>query len=197
MSVVPLDQLGQSGPYDLAVADPPWPFYGDPNKMAAAGKHYNLMSLDEIAAVPVPAILAKRAAVFLWATCPRLPDAIQTLDAWKLFYRGVAYVWIKTTKKGVPIGPQGIPPTFVKPVCELLLVGTTNKLGRPFPILTSKARQLVYAPRGKHSEKPAIFRDLIVELCGDRPRIELFARQSVEGWNTWGLEAGLDMPNRT
>ncbi len=185
--IVPLDKLSQAGPYDIVLADCPWPYTGDPNKMAAAGKHYKLMSLEEIAQVPVREILSKRAAVFLWATCSRLPDAVHTLENWGLYYRGLAYIWCKTRADGKLMGPAGVPATFVKPVAELVLVGTTNRIGRPFPIKTQRQRQLVLAPRGAHSEKPAVFRDLIVELCGDRPRIELFARGSdVPGWDRWG-----------
>lgn len=189
MTIILLDQLAQSGPYEIVLADCPWPYTGDPNKMAAAGKHYDLMSLKELAALPVPRILAKKAAVFMWATCPRLPDAVDTLRSWGLHYRGIPYIWVKTTKEGRPIGPQGVPPTFVKPVVELLLVGTTNSLGRPFPIKSSKHRQLILAPRGKHSEKPLIFSELIVDLCGARPRIELFARKENPGWDRWGKES--------
>ncbi len=190
--IVSLDRLAQSGPYDIVLADPPWPFTGDPNKMAAAGKHYKLMSLEEIAQVPVREILAKRSAVFLWATCSRLPDAVHTLENWGLHYRGVAYIWVKTRADGKPFGPAGVPATFVKPVTELVLVGTTNRIGRPFPIKTQRQHQLVLAPRGAHSEKPAVFRDLIVELCGNRPRIELFARGSdVSGWDRWGDQTAI------
>ena len=172
--------------YDIILADPPWMHTGSPNKWAAAGKHYTLMPLEEICALPVKAIANARAALFLWATCPRMPDAVAAMQAWGFNYRGVAHVWVKTRKDGQPLGPQGIPPTFVKPVTELLLVGTTNRTGRPFPILSYKQRQLVYAPREEHSKKPDIFRNLIVELCGDRPRIELFARQRVDGWDCLG-----------
>lgn len=176
------------GPYEIILADPPWPYTGSKTKWAAAGKHYDLMSMEEICAVPVKSIAAKKAALFVWATCPRLPDAVIAIERWGFHYRGVAYVWVKTRKDGNPIGAQGVSPTFVKPVVELVLVGTTNPVGRPFPILSYKQRQLVYAPRGRHSEKPAVVRELIVELCGDRPRIELFARDRVPGWEAWGLE---------
>ena len=54
----------------------------------------------------------------------------------------------------------------------------------------SRSRRSFLQPRGAHSEKPAIFRDLIEELCGHRPRIELFARsQAACGWDVWGAEA--------
>lgn len=175
-----------NAPYQIVLADPPWLHTGSQTKWAAAGKYYKCMPLDEICALPVKSIVAKKAALFLWATCPRMPDAVAAMAAWGFNYRGIAYIWVKTRQDGHPIGPQGIPPTFVKPVTELLLVGTTNRTGRPFPILSYKQRQLVYAPRKEHSRKPAIFRDLIVELCGDRPRIELFATERAPGWDAIG-----------
>jgi N6-adenosine-specific RNA methylase IME4 len=174
--------------YDIAYVDPPWYYYGSPIKDAAAAKHYPLMSLDELAAIDVARMLNKRAAVFVWATCPRLNFAIALIEAWGLHYRGVAYVWVKVNRRGAPIAGQGVPPTFTKPTSELLLVATTNATGRPFPILDLAQPQVVLQPRGAHSEKPAIFRQLIEQLCGDRSRIELFARATVPGWDAWGAE---------
>jgi N6-adenosine-specific RNA methylase IME4 len=174
--------------YDIAYVDPPWFYYGSAVKDAAAGKHYPLMSPDELAALDVGSILSKRAAVFLWATGPRLDFAIDLLRAWNLRYRGVAYVWVKTNVRGEIIAGQGVAPTFTKPTTELLLVATTNATGRPFPIHTMRQAQVILHRRGRHSEKPAIFRDLIEELCGRRPRIELFARERHPGWDSWGAE---------
>jgi|HubBroStandDraft_5_1064220.scaffolds.fasta_scaffold00962_2 N6-adenosine-specific RNA methylase IME4 len=174
--------------YDIVYVDPPWYYYGSAVKDAAAGKHYPLMSLDELAAIDVKRMLNKRAAVFMWATCPRLNFAFALLDAWGLHYRGVAYVWVKVNRRGQIIAGQGVPPTFTKPTSELLLVATTNTTGRPFPIRNLAQRQVVLEPRGAHSEKPAVFRSLIEELCGPRPRIELFARSQAKGWDVWGAE---------
>jgi N6-adenosine-specific RNA methylase IME4 len=175
--------------YDIVYVDPPWYYYGSPVKDAAAGKHYPLMSLQELTAIDVRQMLNKRAAVFIWATCPRLDFAFELIRAWKLHYRGVAYVWIKINRRGEIIAGQGIPPTFTKPTSELLLVATTNKTGRPFPILDLAQPQVVLHPRGAHSEKPAIFRTMIERLCGHRPRIELFARTRAQGWDVWGAES--------
>jgi N6-adenosine-specific RNA methylase IME4 len=175
--------------YDIVYVDPPWYYYGSAVKDAAAGKHYPLMSLEELAAIDLRAILNKRAAIFLWATCPRLNFAFTLLDAWHLHYRGVAYVWVKVNRRGTIIAGQGVPPTFTKPTSELLLVATTNATGRPFPILDLAQPQVILQPRRSHSEKPAIFRTLIEQLCGDRPRIELFARSQAKGWDVWGAES--------
>lgn len=176
--------------YDIVYMDPPWSYYGDPNKMAAAGKHYSLMSDEDLAKMPVKRLLRnpKQGAFFIWATCPRLDLAIRTIEAWGLCYRGVSFNWIKTRQDGGVIGAQCVPPTATKPTSELCLLATTQPKGRPFPLLDAGVAQVLLAPRGRHSEKPPVVRDLIVKLFGDRPRIELFARERFDGWDAWGNE---------
>ena len=134
-------------------------------------------------------IMSDSAALFLWSTCPKLEMAIATINAWGLYYRGVAYVWVKTRRDGQIFGATGVTPTFTKPTSELVLAASTCRRGRPFPILDLKQAQVVLAPRGEHSSKPPIIRSHIESLCGARPRIELFARGSVPGWDVWGEEA--------
>lgn len=184
----PADRPFPNETYQVILADPPWLYYGDPNKDQAAGKHYNLLETAQIAALPVRSITAPSAALFLWATGPRLPEAIEVMKAWGFHYRGIAYVWVKTARDGHIINGQGVRPTFTKPTTELLLVGSTCRRGRPLPLHTEAQAQVVLAPRGRHSEKPAVFRERIVELLGDVPRIELFARQRLDGWDAWGNE---------
>lgn len=180
------------GKYDIVYIDPPWAYYGDPNKNAAAGKHYSLMSLDEIKVLPILQLARdkKHFAVFVWATSPRLHDAIDAIRAWGLFFRGTPFVWVKTNKEGKPVNGQGIPPTSTKPITEFVLLGTTSEKGRPFPLLDAAVPQVIFARRGLHSEKPDIIRQHIVSLYGDRPRLEMFSRHSPEGWDTWGNEVG-------
>lgn len=186
--------------YDVILADPAWPYYGSKMKDAAAGKHYDLMDWDDLARMPVREALNPKGAVFMWGTGPLLHKQIALLEQWGLHYRGVAFVWVKTRKDGGIIHGQGVPPTFVKPTTEFLLAATTMPKGRPFPILDSAVGQVVIteddeweteviaAPRGKHSKKPDIFRQRIVQICGERRRLELFARDQAPGWEATGLE---------
>lgn len=174
--------------YDIVYADPPWFYYGSQVKDAAAAKHYPLMDQDALAELPLRSIMTKRAVLFLWATGPRLDFAIDLVQRWGLFYRGVAYVWVKTNKRGEVIRGQGVPPTFTKPTTEFVLAATTMPVGRPFPLLDLAQGQVVLEPRSQHSRKPPIFRRLIEQLCGNRARIELFARNSSAGWDAWGVE---------
>ncbi len=147
------------------------------------------MNQEELANLPVRSIMNKRAVLFLWSTGPRLNFAIELIAAWGLHYRGVAYVWVKTNGRGEPIRGQGVPPTFTKPTTEFVLAATTMPTGRPFSILDLGQGQVVMERRGRHSQKPEVFRKRIEELCGLRSRIELFARESIRGWDVWGAEA--------
>lgn len=176
------------GPYDIVYADPPWFYYGSQIKDAAAAKHYPLMNQDDLFKLPVKEMMSKRAALFLWATCPRLNFAIDLIERWGLHYRGVAYVWVKINSHGRIIHGQGVPPTFTKPTTELVLAATTTRTGRPFPLLNLAQGQVVLHPRAEHSRKPAVFRNNIEELCGPRSRVELFAREQIPGWDAWGAE---------
>ena len=87
-----------AGPFEVILADPPWAYYGDPHKDQAAGKHYPCMTAAQLAAVKVPKIAARRAVLFLWATGPKLPEAIELMRAWRFSYLGVAFVWVKTRR---------------------------------------------------------------------------------------------------
>ncbi len=174
------------GPFEIVYADPPWPYYGSPIKDAAAGKHYALMSQEALAKLPVRDIMTKRAALFVWATGPRLHLALELVQRWGLHFRGVLYVWVKTNRRGEIIRGQGVAPTFTKPTTEFVLAATTTPTGRPFPLQDLAQAQVVLHPRSEHSRKPAIFRAMIEELCGKRSRIELFARDSAPGWASWG-----------
>lgn len=176
--------------YQIILADPPWLYHGDPNKDQAAGKHYPMMSLPELGALPVWSITQPRAVCFMWATCPKLDQAVALMDLWGFHFRGVAYVWVKTTKEGKVINGQGTRPTFVKPTTEMVLVGSTLKMGRTFKLLDEGQAQVYMGsrPENVHSRKPAAIRKRIVSLLGPRPRIELFAREATEGWDVWGNE---------
>jgi N6-adenosine-specific RNA methylase IME4 len=174
--------------YNIIYADPPWSYYGDPNKNAAAGKHYNLMSQDELAALPVKSIAEKNCWLFMWATPARLHYATEMIQEWGFHYRNIAYVWEKTKADGNLISDRGgIRPTYTKTAwLELLLVATSKTTGRMTKLNSEAHPSRIYAKREEHSKKPQIFRDLIVQQLGDIPRIELFARNKDNGWDVWG-----------
>lgn len=173
--------------YDLIYIDPPWPYFGDPNKMGAAGKHYNLMSQPDICNMDIKSILNKNGMVLVWATGPKLHFAIEAIKSWGLHYRGIAFVWVKTKKDKSIINGQGVPPTFTKPTSELVLCATTCKNGRPLKLLKFNTPQIILAPRNGHSTKPDEVRQQIDATLGiSIDRLEIFARAVVPGWEAIG-----------
>lgn len=191
-----------SGPYELIMADFPWPY----TSFGTAKLPYEQMTEQEIAEFDWSRFTAKRCAVFSWVTGPKLDLAMRCAEQWRarhgLHYQGIAYIWVKTKSDGTPIRASGPRPRFVKPLDELLLVFSTHPNERVFPLLSESQVQHVFEPehdwpaeyvlapkQQRHSRKPPVFRDLIVELLGDRPRIELFAREASPGWAAWGREA--------
>jgi len=177
-------------PYDVVLADPPWPYYGATDKWGAAAKFYPLMTRDELLSFPMREWMAERSVLFLWTTCPKLDLALECVKAWNLRYRGVGFVWVKTTRDGAPIGAQGVRPSIVKPLVELVLTCSTVEKGRPLPLASESVNQVVLAPKRKHSEKPVEVHERIEQLYPEASKVELFARRIREGWDCWGNEVG-------
>ena len=171
-------------PYKIIYADPPWTFknYNNKTSNTNADHHYPCMSMEEIKNLPVQDIADKDCILFLWCTDPLLNKQIEVIDAWGFTYKTVGFYWAKQTKnKTFHRSCIGYWTRSNPEICLLATKGKPKRVG-------TKVDKLVCCPRDKHSKKPAIIRDKIVELCGDLPRIELFARQRTEGWDTFGDE---------
>lgn len=174
--------------YDVLLLDPPWS-YNDtlPGNGRGAESHYTVLDDKSLLALPVANRAADDCALFLWATGPRLPLAIRCIEAWGFDYVTVAFDWEKVTKDGRPGFGMG---RWTRSAHEFVLLG---RRGRPSRVSAS-VRQTVRARPLKHSAKPPEVRERIVELMGDVPRLELFARDKAEGWDATGLELdGLDI----
>lgn len=186
--------------FQICVLDCPWSYYNsEADSKTANGSvlnHYNTLSQKDLCNLPIKNILAKDALVFVWATSSKLHYAIECIEKWGLHFRGVAYVWIKTKQTGEIINGQGVPPTYTKPTTEYLLLATQKPQGRPIPIKRYNQAQVVLSPRGKHSEKPEIFYDMIDEMVDSNLlKIDIFARRHREGWTCVGdaLQPGFDI----
>lgn len=168
-------------PYQIIYADPPWR-YDQKGLQGAAEKHYSTMSLEDICRLPIESISAKDSILFLWATFPQLPAALRVISAWGFKYKTVAFLWLKKNRKadswffGLGFWTRGN--------AEVCLLATRGHPRRK----SNKVHQFIISPIEGHSKKPDITRDKIVELAGDVPRIELFARQTTPGWDVWGNE---------
>jgi N6-adenosine-specific RNA methylase IME4 len=174
--------------YQIIYADPPWKFqnFNDMTAQRWVGQYYPLLDLDILGKLPISNLADKNCALFLWATFPFLPYCLSTLEKWGFQYKTVAFTWVKIRKDGLPLMGMGY---WTRGNAEVCLLGTK---GHPLRINRS-VPQIILAPRQEHSKKPNIVRERIVELLGDLPRIELFARQKVEGWDCWGNEVESDI----
>ncbi len=170
--------------YQIIYADPPWTYEktgGIKSSRGMAKQFYETMKTDEICSLPVRSITQLPAALFLWATFPKLPDALRVIEAWGFDYYGLGFEWIKKTKTDKDFFGMGYWTRANSEPCLLAFNGRMKPLKHDI-------RQIVESEIQSHSKKPPIIRRKIVELVGDLPRIELFARQRTEGWDVWGNE---------
>lgn len=174
----------EEGKYQIIYADPPWQYkvWSIKGQGRSAENHYRTMCLKDIMALPVARLAHKDCVLFLWATFPCLPDAFEVIKAWGFQFKTVGFVWVKKNKVS-PSYFYGLG-HWTRANAEICLLATRGKPQR----VSKSVFQIVDTPIGRHSQKPAVVRDRIVELIGDKPRIELFARERVPGWDAWGNE---------
>lgn len=169
-------------PYEIIYADPPWPYRnkktGGSHK-SGSEQHYDVMTMEDIQALPVADLADKRCALFLWATVPLLPDAIDTMICWGWTYK-TSLFWHKLGRLGMGYWWRG--------QMEVLLFGIRGKV----PAFRCQSPNYVDVKPTQHSRKPIEMRNLILGAAVehlDGPRIELFSRDSSdEDWDHWGGE---------
>lgn len=175
--------------YKVIYADPPWAYPltgGKKSSRGMAKQHYDTMSTEDISALPVREIREDDALCFMWATFPNIGEALKVMEAWGFSYKTAAFVWVKTNKKsGTPFWGMG---AYTRANAEVCLLGVGPKTKAKQQVLSHAVHQVVMSPAERHSKKPDEVRDRILELCGNVPRIELFARQKTEGWDVFGNE---------
>lgn len=171
--------------YQLIYADPPWQYQDKQNaRERGASYKYQTQDLNWIKNMPIQDIVDENCVLFLWATFPLLPDALQVIDAWGFKYRTVAFNWVKKNKIADSwFWGMGNYTRSNSEVCLLAIKGKS-----PPKRICNNVHSVVDARIERHSKKPDEVRDRIVALMGDIPRIELFARQKTEGWDAWGNE---------
>lgn len=167
--------------YNIIYADPPWR-YNDRKCNGACEFHYNTMKIEDICKLPISEICEKDCVLFMWVTYPMLKEGLQLMEAWGFKYKTIAFQWIKQNKSGngyfFGLG------RWTRGNTECCLIATKGKPKRA----NNSVSQLIFAPLQAHSKKPDIVRENIVDLMGDLPRIELFARNYADGWDCWGNE---------
>jgi N6-adenosine-specific RNA methylase IME4 len=179
--------------YKIIYADPPWQYNKTASKKGRTVEtHYQTMPIDEICALPVREMAAEDAVLFMWATFPKIADGLRVVREWGFDYKTIAFVWVKARKSLNMFQSSFLPDmlfadfmgmgNWTRANAEFVMLGTKGKPKRK----RADIRQIVYAPIMEHSRKPDEVSHRIVKLCGDVPRVELFARRQNPGWDVWG-----------
>jgi N6-adenosine-specific RNA methylase IME4 len=169
--------------YNIIYADPPWSY----KDKALAGNRgacckYSVQSIEWLVSLPVYKISAESCILFLWVTMPKLNECWKVIDSWGFEYKTNAFTWVKRNKVS-PTWFWGMG-RWTRANAELCLLATKGKPKR----IHANVHSIIDTSIENHSKKPDITRTKIVELVGDLPRIELFAREKTPGWDVWGNE---------
>ena len=180
--IVPLPE----GKYNIIYADPPWKYWegGDKNQE----QHYDTLEFSDIRdriGEEVKKISADNCILFLWITDPMLDKIDEIVKAWGFEYSTVGFYWVKKTENDRWFFGLG---NWTRANPEICIIATKGSIERK----DASISKLIISEIDEHSKKPTIVRDKIIQLVGDIPRIELFARPtghpSEKGWVFWGNE---------
>lgn len=167
------------GKYEVIVIDPPWQMQKIERDVAPDQVAFEYPTMDEadLAKFAVSDIAADDCHMFCWTTHKHLPQALRLLEAW-----GFRYVCTMVWHKPGGFQPFGLPQYN----CEFALYA---RRGTPEFVDTKAFPVCFHAPRREHSRKPDEFYDVISRVTAG-PRIDVFSRESREGFDTFGNEAG-------
>lgn len=177
--------------YPVIACDSPWRFetWSPAGEDRSPQKHYRVMKLDEICALPVAELAAPDTWLFFWVPGHHLEQAFTVLRAWGFRYSGVAFTWVKLNARAVDAlwldassFRMGLGLTTRKST-ELCLLAKRGKPARK----RKDVRELIISPLREHSRKPDEFYAR-VRAFADGPYVELFAREIRPGWDAWGDE---------
>ena len=175
--------------YSIIYADPPWQYkvYSKKGLGRSAESHYPTMELEDIQALPVGELADTDCILFMWTTIPLLKYCFSVMKAWGFEYKTVGFVWIKQNKKSDSLfWGMG---HWTRANAEFCMLATKGHPKRK----SAGVHQVIISHIEEHSKKPDIVRNRIIELVGDLPRVELFAREKADGWDAWGNEVDCDI----
>ena len=180
-----IDIYNTNKKYKIIYADPPWSFRTWSKKgveKKSAQSHYPCMKKEDIQSIPIKHISDENCILFLWVTFPCLKEGLELIEQWGFRYKTCGFTWVKRNRKqNTWFWGLGY---WTRSNAELCLIATKGNPKR----VSRSVHQIVDSAVREHSRKPDEVRDRIVELCGNVSRIELFARQKIEGWDCWGDE---------
>jgi len=169
--------------YKIIYADPPWSYR---DKALAgnrgAGCKYKTQSKEWIKNLKINEIADDDCILFLWITMPKLNEVFDIIKSWGFEYKTVAFTWVKKNKKADSwFWGMG---RWTRANSELCLLATKGKPKR----INAGVHSVIDSRIQSHSKKPDEVRNRIIDLVGDLPRIELFAREKTEGWDVIGYD---------
>ena len=169
--------------YNIIYADPPWDSNTQFGREKKRGnkQHYPLMTTQDIENLPVRQISANDCILFLWIVDNQIQDGLDVINAWGFTYKTIAFTWVKKTKNNKDHFGTG---AWTRKNPEICLLATKGKPKRQM----ANVRQLQKHKIREHSRKPDEIREQIINLCGNLPKIELFARHTFDDWDSWGNE---------
>ena len=169
--------------FDIIYCDCPWQFSNKKtggSMKSGAEAQYSVMTLQDLKDMPIQNLSAENCTLIFWWVGAMPKEAIEVVEAWDFTIKNQnGFVWNKLTVKGNPHFGMGF---RTRSGSESAIIATR---GKP-KVYSHSVRAVQTLPIEKHSKKPDKFRDLIVELCGDLPRLELFARNRTKGWSVFG-----------
>ena len=162
--------------YGIIYADPPWQYK---ENWGNGQVGYETMKVKDICKLPVSDISMDQSHLYLWVTNPFLAEGLEVCKSWGFDYKTLI-TWIKTYKNGQPEMGMGY---YFRGCTEHIIFGVKGKMKCKNKI----TRNMFYAINSRnHSQKPNCVREMITKSSGDIPRIELFAREEIQGWDCWG-----------
>ncbi len=173
--------------FATVLADPPWQFQNRTGKMAPEHKRlqrYPTMSLQEIKDLPVEAIAADTAHLYLWVPNALLAEGMQVMEHWGFTYK-TNIIWYKIRKDGGP-DRRGVG-FYFRNVTEIILFGVRGKNARTLQPGRSQ-ENIISTRKREHSRKPDE-QYALIEACSPGSYIELFARGRRKDWFVWGNQA--------
>ena len=191
----PFGLLRQST-YGVIYADPAWhyeTYSGGGVPQRADEQHYDTMSVEQMARLPVSQLAKPDCALFMWGIASHLPQALQLGAAWGFTYSSKAFTWAKLNKKAIAdkrrcddasayFMGMGHGTRRNTEDCWLFTRGNPKRMDRG-------VRELIVSPIREHSRKPDETYERIERLF-QGPYCELFARNSRARWSSWGNETG-------
>ena len=165
--------------YHIIYADPPWRYSFSNTKNRKIENHYDTMTLEDIKNIDVPS--DKNCILYLWATAPKLLEALSVMESWGFTYKTQA-IW---DKEIIGMG------YWWRGQHEILMVGVKGKMSPP--LQCNRESSIYREKRTRHSKKPQHYKDFIELSFPFLDKLEMFSREKTEGWDVWGNEVECDI----